>query len=131
MSNFVDLSYQILDNMPVYPNDVKARLYQDKFLERDKYNNHTLEIGMHTGTHIDSPMHLTDSKIYIAEIPLDSFTGSGSLLDVRGEKLIGYKEKYEDEVGEGDIVFLFTSHSEKYGSEEYFTKQPVLGEDLV
>lgn len=63
--------------------------------------------------------------------PWARFTGRGSLLDVRGEKIITYKEKYEDKVREGDIVLLYTGHSEKYGSEEYYTEQPVIDERLA
>jgi len=61
----IDLSHKIEHNMPIYPGDSKTNLYQERFLDTDKYNNHLLEINMHAGTHIDSPMHLTNSKEYI------------------------------------------------------------------
>ena len=131
MSKFIDLSHEIIDNMVIHPYDNKVKLYQDKYLEEDKYNNFRLEIGMHAGTHIDTPMHLTKRKTFINEIPLNNFVGNGCLLDVRGEKIIGFKQEYIDVVNENDIVILFTSHSDKYGTKEYYKNHPVINEELA
>ena len=60
MKRYIDLSQDITHDMSVHPYDDKVKLYQDKFLDKDKYVNFKLETGMHSGTHIDTPMHLTD-----------------------------------------------------------------------
>ena len=130
MTKFIDLSRDIVDNMVVHPYDDQVKLYQDKYLEKDKYNNFRLEIGMHAGTHIDTPMHLLNEKMFISEIPLDKFAGKGCLLDVRGERIIGFKQEYTDVVNENDIVILFTNYRDGYGTEEYFTNHPVVNKDL-
>jgi kynurenine formamidase len=131
MIKYIDLSQDIIDNMPVHPYDDKVKLYQDKYLDKDEYNNFKLEIGMHAGTHIDSPMHLTNNKAYINEITLESFIGKGCLLDVRGEKIISFKDEYASSVVENDIVILFTDYSKKYGTEDYYTNHPVISEALA
>lgn len=131
MSKYIDLSYDIFNGMPVHPYDDKVWLYQDKFLDKDEYNNYKLEIGMHAGTHIDTPMHLTNRLTYINEIPLERFIGKGCLLDVRGEKLIDFKNEYTDMVAENDIVILYTDHSKKYGTDAYYTEHPVVSEALA
>ncbi|ABR50491.1 cyclase family protein [Alkaliphilus metalliredigens QYMF] len=131
MIKLIDLSHDIEHHMPVHPYDDPVNLYQDKFLNVDGYNNFKLEMGMHSGTHIDIPMHLTKSEKFINEISLDSFTGRGCLLDVRGEQVIKYKEKYSNIVNENDIVLLFTNHSDQYGTNEYFTNHPVIDEELA
>ncbi|TCT15630.1 putative cyclase [Natranaerovirga pectinivora] len=58
MKGFIDLSCTIENGMPVHPFDSEVKLYQDRFLEKNKYNNSRLETGMHAGTHIDIPRHL-------------------------------------------------------------------------
>lgn len=131
MTKFVDLSHEINNDMPIHPYDDSVKLYQDKFLEADKYNNFRLEIGMHAGTHIDTPMHLTNRKTFINGIALDMFIGKGCLLDVRNESVIKYKEEYSEAVNENDIVLLFTNHDGKYGQEEYFTDYPIIDEELA
>lgn len=131
MKKYIDLSQDIIDDMPIHPYDDQVKLYQDKFLDKDKYVNYRLEIGMHSGTHIDTPMHLTDRETYINEIPVDRFIGRGLLLDVRNESLIKFKEYYSDLVREDDIVLLYTGHSDRYGTKEYYAEQPLIDKDLA
>ena len=131
MVKYIDLSYDITNDMPVHPYDDKVSLYQDKFLDKDEYNLFKLEIGMHSGTHIDTPMHMTDKLTYISEIPLTRFIGKGCLLDVRGEDLIGFKKEYDELISENDTVILYTDHSRKYGTKDYYADHPVVSEDLA
>lgn len=122
----IDLSYMIQDGMPVYPGDEETVLVQSKHIEQDYYNNHQLSINMHAGTHIDGPMHLTHSKKYLNEYPLDTFIGEGCLLDVSKEASIDYKEEYENLIQPNHIVVLYTGHSRFNGQSSYFTDYPVL-----
>lgn len=131
MGKLIDLSREIYDDMPVFPCDDRVRLYQDKYLERDRYVNHKLETEMHSGTHIDTPMHLIKSDTYISGIPLDKFAGRGVMLDVRNEKIIKYKDEYKGLVMENDIVLLYTGHGRKYGTDSYYTEYPAVGNDLA
>ncbi|NLK99802.1 MAG: cyclase family protein [Clostridiales bacterium] len=131
MKKYIDLSQEIIHDMPVHPYDDKVNLFQDKFLERDKYVNYRLEIGMHSGTHIDTPMHLTNRETYINEIPLDKFAGRGVLLDVRNERTIRFKEVYSELVEKDDIVLIFTGHSDKYGTDDYYADQPIIDKELA
>ena len=77
MSKLIDLSQVIEDGMPVYPGDEHVSLRQSRQLIKDHYNDHYLSLGMHAGTHIDGPMHLTDSPTCISEIEIDHFAGPG------------------------------------------------------
>lgn len=131
MAELIDLSTEIYNDMPVHPYDNKVRLYQDKYLDKDEYVNHMLVTGMHSGTHIDAPMHLIESKTFISEIPMDRFAGRGVLLDVRNEKIIKYKENYDNIVQKNDIVLLFTGHGKKFGTDSYYNGYPVVGSDLA
>lgn len=131
MKRIIDLSHEIIDNMPVYPGDEAVKLYQDRSLDKDGYTSFRLEIGMHAGTHIDTPMHLLNRTTFINELPLDRFAGKGCLLDVRNENIIDFKKEYVDLVKEDDIVLLYTDYSKFYGSEEYYRNHPVISEELA
>ncbi len=131
MPKVIDLTQNINKNMDVHPYDEKIKLYQDKKLKNDGYNNYRLEIGMHAGTHIDTPMHMIDSNKYIKDYSLDKFIGSGVLLDVRGESVIKYKSKYDKIINVNDIVLLYTNHSKNFGSKEYYEDYPVVDEKLA
>lgn len=126
----VDLTQVIESDMPVYPGDRRTTITQTQYLDRDGYNNHQLETGMHSGTHIDGPMHLTESSEYIASLPLDSFIGTGRLLDVRHESVIKMKPEYEEIIEENSIVLLYTGYDQFYGTERYYKSHPVVDETL-
>jgi len=127
----IDLSYVIDNEVKIHPYDSPAFLIHDKFLDKDGYNNYRLEIGLHTGTHIDTPMHLTESKKYINDYELNKFCGSAKLIDVRGEDIISYKENYADIIDEDDIVLFYTGHDKQYDKKEYFINHPVMDIELA
>jgi kynurenine formamidase len=122
----VDLTQPIEDGMPVYPDDAQTHLYQSKFLELDKHNNYRLEISMHSGTHIDSAMHLTKSKEYISEIPITNFTGNGCILDVRNQQVIKMQKQYEHLIENQRIVLLYTGYDRFYGTTKYYEEHPIV-----
>src|SRR5665647_374201 len=130
LERLIDLSQMIVDDMPVYPGDDKTNLIQTNYLNVDTYNNHRLEISMHAGTHIDSPMHLTDSAEYISDSPLDSFIGNGCILDVRNQPIISIKPEYEGLIKANDIVLLYTSQDRYYGQLQYYSEHPVISMDF-
>ena len=127
----IDISHTLSEATPVFPGDYKTTLSKNTTLEKDYYNAYLLQSGLHTGTHIDAPMHLVDDTRTMDEFPLDCFCGNGVLLDVRGETTIAMKPIYREIVGEQSIVLLLTGFDEVYHTEEYFTQHPVVGDALA
>ncbi len=131
MTEFVDLSYTIEAGISAYPGDDDLKLYQNRFLDKDKYNDTRLETGMHVGTHIDVASHIMKSNVVISDYPADKFFGKGCLLDVRNQDAIGIKDEYWDIVEESSIILLYTGFENKFGSAEYFKNHPVVEEELA
>jgi kynurenine formamidase len=128
---YIDLSHPIEDSMPVYPGDETPRLAQDRCLEKDGYNNFHIATGMHMGTHIDSPMHMSHSAAFMGEYDVDQFCGRACLLDVRGMPVIEYRAEYDAMVREGDIPLLWTGWAHHYGSAGYYENHPVLDASMA
>jgi len=127
----IDLTHIIQDKFPVYPGDNEIQLIQSKYLTSNGYCNHELTINMHTGTHIDGPMHLIMSDLYLSDFTLDTFVGMGTVLDVSGASRIEYKEIYEEMISERSILILYTGHSEYFGQDKYFAEHPVLTKEFA
>ena len=130
MEQLIDLTHIIADDMPIYPGDITTNLFQNKYLSVNGHNNFRLEISMHTGTHIDSPMHLTESNKYISEFSLESFIATGCIIDVRNQPIIKMKPAYEELIKENSIVLLYTGLDKLYGMPEYYEEHPLLDMDL-
>ncbi len=131
MFNLIDLSHLIEGQMPTYPGDLSTQLLKTKTFETDGFTNYQLEIGMHSGTHLDGPMHLTGQTKFISELPPESFYGEGCLLDVRGERVIGMKDHYRSKIIDRSIVLFYTGYDQKYGTDEYYTGHPEIHPELA
>jgi Predicted metal-dependent hydrolase len=127
----IDLTRELKDDMAVYPGDDNMKLRQIKYIKADGYNDHRLETGMHVGTHLDGPMHMTESDTYISDIELDRLIGHGCFINAEGQDTINYKDEYEEKIHEQSIVLIYTGYDKHFGTEKYFSSHPVISEDLA
>jgi kynurenine formamidase len=130
LKRLIDLSQIIENNMPVYPGDIGTNLFQMRYLSVNGHNNHRLDTGMHSGTHIDSPMHMTESTRYISDAPVESFIAAGFVIDVRNQPVIEMKAEFEELIKDNGIVLLYTGWDEFYGTAKYYESHPILDIDF-
>jgi arylformamidase len=72
----IDISVAISPSLPVWPGDPRITIDLASSLERgDPANVSRLEIGTHTGTHLDAPWHFIPSGIREDQLPLDVLIG--------------------------------------------------------
>lgn len=122
----IDLSQNIDNGIPVYPGDCEVVLEHTHLYSRDHYNNHRLETGMHVGTHVDGPMHMTAVNKYISDLDLESFCGKGCIIRIQNENIIMLKDEYLNIVKGKSIVLIHTGMDCCYGEEKYYSNHPVL-----
>lgn len=122
----IDISHTLSSDTPPFPSDEPTILSRYREIDRDGYTGYFLETSLHTGTHIDTPMHIFKDARSAADFSPERFIGRGVLLDVRGEKNIVLKRAYEKAICPGDIVLLYTGWDEHYGHHEYFKNHPVI-----
>lgn len=109
----IDLSHPIIDRMPAYPGDEPARLEKINDFARDGFSNFRFTCGMHTGTHIDGPMHMTKSGRFIDELPLERFIGTGCLLNAVGMKVVACTPEFASAIAPESIVLIYTGFGKK------------------
>ena len=131
MAHYIDLTQPITDNMPCYPGDQPVSLQQIAFLEQEGHSNFLLSTGMHSGTHLDGPMHLTSSLTRIAELPVDAFAGPGLLLNVVGQKIIDVPESAFNQLNPGSVVLFYTGFDHYFGQKAYYLSYPALSENTA
>ncbi len=127
----IDISHVLNEDTPLYPGDYKTSLRKYKTLDKDYYCSFLLSSCLHTGTHIDLPMHLSNDNRFASDFALDDFAGKGVLLDVRGENPIGMKAYYKDIISDGCIVLLYTGFDRHYKDQKYFTDHPLVSDELA
>jgi len=131
MPQYIDLSHPITDEMPVYPGDVRVSLQQITTFSKEGHSNFLLTTGMHAGTHLDGPMHMTSSLTRMAELPIDHFAGPGFLVNAVGQKMIDLPESAFDHLQPGSVVLFYTGFDLWYGQKAYYLSYPELSEETA
>ena len=130
-----DLSQPIFTNCPQYPDEnprpAQIRLFY--MLAVQGVNKEIVEISTHTGTHCDAPYHFFDGGETIDRVPLDTYVGPATILDLRG-KTPGAAieradvERFAERISAGDVVLLNTGWGHKRGNtKEFLTEYVYLG----
>ncbi|MED0755802.1 cyclase family protein [Aneurinibacillus thermoaerophilus] len=84
MYKIYDISMPIYHGMPVYKNKEEKqphiRVVQD--FNRSSARESRIDMDMHTGTHVDSPLHMLPDGGTMADIPVERLSGFCRVLDV-------------------------------------------------
>ncbi|KPA74575.1 hypothetical protein ABB37_09211 [Leptomonas pyrrhocoris] len=78
----VDLSTPLFDGMAVYAGDPAVRITTVCTREKDGWEVRQLQMGSHSGTHVDAPIHMHEEGASLDELPLDRFCGSAVAVTV-------------------------------------------------
>ena len=103
-------------NTPVYDGDPETRAKRIKSIDNgDGYNLTEISMSVHSGTHIDAPLHFCEDGQSIDNIRLNTFFGKCTVISVSGiltgedmERLLPYCKRRVLFHGEGKT---FISHS--------------------
>jgi len=80
---FYDVSISISEDLPVWPGDPGISVKQHKSIARGDQSNVThLELGVHSGTHIDAPFHFEPEGASVDQIPLEVLIGKCRVFDI-------------------------------------------------
>ena len=114
----VDLTQPWGDRMPTWPQFASIEVTDITTHHRDRKSTVLVKTNMHTGTHIDAPIHYSETGKHLGEIPLADLVGTGLVLDLRSitrpwsyyslEDVLGCVPTGE-EIREGDVVVLYTA----------------------
>ncbi len=109
-----DISMTIHEKMMVYKNidEKRPKIKVLKTFEKDHYNESSITLDIHTGTHIDAPFHMIDKGETIESIPLEKLVTACQVLDLSEvEDGITKKHLQSKDISEGSFILLKTKNS--------------------
>lgn len=151
MIEIIDLSQEIFSGMPVYKGLPKVNISMhssheewEGITDADTVSPsvNKLELGEHTGTHVDALNHMTRQNIgqSIDTMPLSMFYTEGICIDfsfkglrelIETEEIEAACEKEGLEIKKGDTVLFHTDHYRKtYGGKDW-AKGPGISADAA
>lgn len=132
----IDVSLLIHEDMIFWPSDPKFIL--ERVSEISKGNNANLSrisIGLHTGTHIDTPYHFLEEGKTLEEINILRFYGIAKVFELRSEDKILLRDIEDLNIERNDIILFKTKNSillqEKTFHENYVGLSLEVAEYLV
>lgn len=110
----MDISMDIFYDMPVYKGKTSKR--PDIKVESDfitgSVHETKLEMNMHTGTHIDAPLHIFEGGDTLNELNLDKVVTMCKVLDFEDvREKISQEHLAKKNIMEGDFILLKTQNS--------------------
>ena len=80
-----DVTVPIKENMPVWPGQPRVEIERLSSIDRgDQANVSRLNLGSHTGTHVDAPYHFVEQGLTVDRLPLDLMVGPAFVAEVDG-----------------------------------------------
>jgi arylformamidase len=111
-----DVSVLLRTGMVVYPGDPTFSIDRAMSLAGgDIANVSQMELGVHTGTHVDAPLHFFDGAPAVEALDLDVLVGPAVVVEVAGQGDIG-----PDAVVEGAERLLFKTRNSEADAQDVF-----------
>ena len=113
-SPWIDVSVPLRTGMVNWPGDPPARISHSQDIERgDPCTVSLLEMGAHTGTHMDAPAHFVRGGIGIDDMPLEAAIGSARVIPIRDRESIKPDELVRHSIRRGERILLKTHNSDR------------------
>ncbi len=118
-----DVSIPITATMPVWPSDPPVGLEPQARLSRD--GSHTvrvtrIEMGSHTGTHMDAPWHMVQGGRKLNEIPLETLIGPAIVVEIPGVPSVARANLEKLDFGGVPRVLLKTDNSQHWNDGKFY-----------
>jgi arylformamidase len=118
-----DVSVPIDNGMPVWPTDPAVSLVTATIPSIDRRRTirvTTIQMGSHTGTHIDAPNHFVEGGKKLHQIPLKVLVGEVSVFHIAGVPSINRRHLEQlDWLGVKRVLFK-TDNSDHWQDEEFY-----------
>jgi arylformamidase len=114
MSKWLDISVSVKTGMVHWPSDPPVKITKS-----------SLSMGLHTGTHLDAPLHFIKTGKGIDKIPLEVLVGTARVIEIKDARLINPQELKKQHIRSGDRLLFKTRNSATLWKRTAFSKDYV------
>lgn len=132
----IDLTHTISESMPVYPGTDGPKLEIANTYEEHGFKETLLTMFSHTGTHMDSPMHIFAHRTALDSLPVEQFVGKGLVIDCsnlqEGQRItMSYIENVKEKADQAEFILFHTGWDKHWGTSSYFGEYPYITENVA
>jgi arylformamidase len=121
MSNWIDISVPVHNGMVHWPGDPAFHI--ERALDQEKGDTATVSkmtLGVHTGTHMDAPLHFVRNARSIDAMPLDATVGRARVIRINDSKSIRREELLGHAILPGERILFKTANSDHAWDSDQF-----------
>jgi kynurenine formamidase/threonine dehydrogenase-like Zn-dependent dehydrogenase len=120
---WIDLTVGIRDDMVHYPGDPGVELKQTKHLDRgDPATVSHLSLGVHTGTHVDAPVHFIGGAAGVDEFSIDAMIGPARVIEILDKEVCTAQDLAAYNIRQGERLLLRTNNSNRCWNVDAFVE---------
>lgn len=134
MMKLYDISLPISSDLPVWPGDPPVSFTPARSIsDGDQCNVTKIQMGVHTGTHIDAPYHFFEDGARTESIPMETFIGPCLVVDLDADDLIEKKDFLNYDIKGHSRVLIKTRNSDNWARNDpaFIKKYVALGIDAA
>src|SRR5262249_33792166 len=132
-TEWIDVSVPIYDGMVHWPDDPAIQVKAIIDVERgDVATVSSLEMGTHTGTHIDAPRHFIAGGAGVDAVPLQHLIGPARIIEIEDPSAVTQAELRNHNVGPSERLLFKTLNSQRcWNGPEFVSNFVSLAEDAA
>src|SRR5215831_1466780 len=120
---WIDLTVAIRHEMVHFPGDPSVELKQTKHLDRgDPATVSHLSLGVHTGTHVDAPVHFIGGAPGVDEFSIDAMIGPARVIEILDKEICTAQDLAAYDIDAGERLLLRTSNSTRCWNVDAFVE---------
>lgn len=133
----IDLTHTICPNTFVYPGTPAPAFSTTRTIIQHAAQETLLQMGSHTGTHMDAPRHIFPSGSSLDQLPVSQFCGRAALIDVSymapGSVITAdFLRSQNGYLRTADYALIYTGWEKKWDTPAFLEEEfPVLDEEAA
>jgi arylformamidase len=121
VNNWIDISVPVRNGMVHWPGDPDFHIERATDQEKgDVATVSRMALGVHTGTHMDAPLHFIQNARSIDTMPLEATVGAARVIPIRDRKSITRQELIEHGISAGERILFKTANSQHAWNSDQF-----------
>jgi arylformamidase len=119
--NWIDISVPVRNGMVHWPGDPQFHIERATDQEKgDPATVSKMTLGVHTGTHMDAPLHFIPHARSIDQIPLDATVGPARVIAISNPKSIQRADLIPHSIAPGERILFRTLNSDRAWKTDQF-----------
>ena len=110
--SWIDISVPLYTGMVHWPDNPPVRVERMMNIdEGDGCNVSKMSLGVHTGTHVDAPLHFLRDGSGIHMVPFDALIGPARVVEITDTRAVTVDELRRHDIQQGERILLKTINS--------------------